>query len=51
MNASFKSSSLRLAAQNRLSELRTYMPPAHANFIRALAQGPSIKDYGMNQQS
>lgn len=27
--------------------MRTYMPPAHADFISALAEGPSIKDYGM----
>lgn len=35
------------AAQKYLNEIRTYMPPAHADFINALAQGPSIKDYGM----
>jgi indoleamine 2,3-dioxygenase len=32
-------------AQKYLDEIRTYMPPAHADFISALAQGPSIKDY------
>lgn len=32
--------------QQFLDVMRTYMPPAHARFIIALRQAPSIRDFG-----
>lgn len=38
-------------ASDYLTEIRDYMPPAHADFIRALAKGPSIKDYVLSSSN
>lgn len=33
------------SAAEFLQEMRTYMPPAHQNFLRALESGPSVREF------
>lgn len=37
------------SAAEFLQEMRTYMPPAHQNFLRSLESGPSVREFALSE--